>query len=109
MKYKDLINLGFNRYEMGDGFDTLGFYDFYLFLKVSEEITFEWHWKKNDIIKMVFYNKSDVQNYIEIIDLKTLKDFIYLYTEKAGNSGVKPKVGVDNSVKYSESMYKKSF
>jgi hypothetical protein len=105
MKYKDLIDLGFERFEMGDGFDMLGFYDFYLFLKVSKEISFEWNWQKKDIVKMVHYKKSDVQNYIEIIDFKTLKDFIYLYKEKAGNSGIKPKIGVDNSTKCSAPLY----
>lgn len=105
MKYKDLIDLGFERFEMGDGFDMLGFYDFYLFLRVSKEISFEWNWQHKDIVKMVHYKKSDVQNYIEIIDLKTLKDFIYLYKEKAGNSGIKPKIGVDNSAKCSAPLY----
>ena len=105
MKYKDLIDLGFERFEMGDGFDMLGFYDFYLFLKVSKEISFEWNWQHKNIVKMVHYKKSDVQNYIEIIDLKTLKDFIYLYKEKDGNSGIKPKIGIDNSAKCSAPLY----
>jgi hypothetical protein len=105
MKYKDLIDLGFERFEMGDGFNELGFYDFYLFLKVSKEISFEWNWQHKDIVKMVHYKKSDVQNYIEIIDLKTLKDFIYLYKEKSGNSGIKPKIGVDNSAKCYSPLY----
>lgn len=105
MRYKELIDLGFQRFDMGDGFDVLGFTDFYLFLKVSKEITFEWNWQKKDIVKMVYYKKSDVQNYIEIIDLKTLKDFIYLYQKKEGNSGIKPKIGVDNSAKCSEPRF----
>ena len=46
-----------------------------------------------------YASSNDVQNYLEIIDLKTLKAFIYLYNEKDGNSGTKPKIGHDNSDK----------
>lgn len=99
MRYSELIKLGFNRFDLTDGFDSLGFYDFYLFFNVSKEISFEWNWQNPNIVKMVHYKKSDVQNYIEILDLKTLKDLIYLYKEKEGNSGIKPKIGVDNSEK----------
>lgn len=103
MNYKNLVDLGFERYEMGDGFDELGIYDFYLFLKVSKEITFEWHWKSKDFVKMVHYKKSDVQNYIKIMDLETLKVMINLYREKTGNDEPKSKLGKDDSNKTSES------
>lgn len=93
MRYIDLIDLGFERFEMGDGFDMLGFYDFYLYLKISKDITFEWNWQKEKIVKMVRYEDHDVQNYIEITDLATLKSLLYLYMEKQGNSGTKPMIG----------------
>jgi hypothetical protein len=93
MKYSDLINLGFERYNMGDGFNDLGFHDFYLFLKVNKTITFEWNWEKKDTVKMVRYIEADVQNYIEITDLETVKSLLYLYKEKEGNRGNKPKIG----------------
>lgn len=92
MKYKELTDLGFERFDMDDGFDCLGFNDFYLHLKVSKKITFEWSWKEKDIIRMVHYKGPSVQNYIEILDMKTLKALIYLYKEKVGNSGTKPKI-----------------
>jgi len=93
MRYKDLIDLGFERFDMGDGFDMLGFYDFYLHLKVNKDITFEWNWQKEKIVKMVRYEDHDVQNYIEIADLSALKGLLYLYREKEGNSGTKPTLG----------------
>lgn len=107
MKYIDLIKLGFERFDLNCQInnETLGFDDFYLFLKVSKEITFEWNWQKKDVVKMVHYKKNYVQNYVEIIDMKTLKDFIYLYKEKAGNSGIKPKIGIDNSAKCFSPLY----
>lgn len=107
MRYIDLIKLGFERFDLNCQInnESLGFDDFYLFLKVSKEITFEWQWQNPNVVKMVHYKKHDVQNYIEIIDLKTLKNFIYLYKEKAGNSGIKPKIGVDNSAKCSVTLY----
>lgn len=105
MRYKDLIDLGFERYEMGDGFDELGIYDFYLFLKVSKEITFEWHWKEKSFVKMVHYKKSDVQNYIKILDLKTLKDLINLYKVKSGNDEPKSEIGKGEFTKKEAAFY----
>lgn len=101
MKYIELINIGFERHNMSCqiNMDNLGFDDFYLSLKVSKEISFEWSWENPKIVKMVRYKKHDVQNYVEITDLKTLKDLIYLFKEKDGNSGIKPKIGNDNSAK----------
>lgn len=101
MRYKDLTELGFERHDMNCqiNIDNLGFDDFYLLLKVSNEISFEWEWSNPKVVKMVRYKKHDVQNYVEILDLKTLKDFIYLYKENDGNSGIKPRIGIDNSAK----------
>jgi hypothetical protein len=42
---------------------------------------------------MVRYIEADVQNYIEITDLETVKSLLYLYKEKEGNRGNKPKIG----------------
>lgn len=93
MKYKTLIDLGFKRHNMGDNIDIMGFEDFYLHLKVSKEITFEWHWENPKIVKMVRYKKHDVLNYLEIIDLQTLKSLISLFTEKHGNNKPKQQIG----------------
>lgn len=90
MTYKELVNLGFERFEMCDGFDRLGFNDFYLFLKINKEISFEWNWDNSSLVKMVRYKGSTVQNYIEIDNLKSLKTLLYLYQKKEGNSGTKP-------------------
>ncbi len=90
MKYVDLINLGFERFDFNCGYDVLGFNDFYLFLKVSDEISFEWNWNTPDIIKMVRYKKANVKNYIIIKSLDTLKSLLYLYTKDEGNKGNKP-------------------
>lgn len=92
MKYSELIDLGFERYEMSDGCDGLGFYDFYLFLNVNKKITFEWNWQNPNFVKMVRYEKHNVQNYIRIIDLKLLQSLIFLYTKTEGNNGIKPEI-----------------
>ena len=89
MTYKELIELGFKRFEFSDDFDLFGFNDFYLHLKVNKDITFEWHWKERDIVRMVRYKKQNVKNYAIIEDIETLKSFIDFYMKYEGNKGVK--------------------
>lgn len=85
--YRDLIDLGFKRFNMGDGFDLNGYEDFYLYFKVNKEIHFEWNTEENDFVKMVRYKGSDVQNVIKIYDMENLSVLLSFFGEKQGNKG----------------------
>ena len=81
--YNELVKLGFERYDMNDriAFDMYGFDDFFLFLKVSKDITFEWHWKNPEKVKMIRYKKHDIQNIIEIYTPERLDEMINFFTK----------------------------
>jgi hypothetical protein len=85
--YKDLIDLDFKRFDMGDGFDLNGYEDFYLFLEINKTVSFEWNTDENHFVKMVRYKGSDVQNVIKIFDMENLSVLLSFFREKQGNTG----------------------
>jgi hypothetical protein len=85
--YKDLIDLGFKRFDMGDGFDLNGYQDFYLFLKINKNLAFEWNTEENDFVKLVRYKGSDVQNVVKIFDMENLSVLLSFFRQKQGNTG----------------------
>lgn len=91
--YKELIDLGFERYDMNCAIhkDQMGFEDFFLFLKSGNKITFEWRYENPNIVKMVRYKKHNVLNHAEIEDMEILKAMMELFGNDNGNSGVKIK------------------
>lgn len=85
--YKNLIDLGFKRFDMGDGFDLNGYQDFYLFLEINKSLAFEWNIEENDFVKLVRYKGSDVQNVVKIYDMENLSVLLSFFGEKQGNKG----------------------
>ncbi len=90
--YKDLIDLGFKRHDMGDGFDISGYEDFYLHLEVNKIITFEWEVETCNEVRMIRYNKENIKNVIVLEDMESLKMMINFFKKDEGNKGDKPKI-----------------
>ena len=88
MKYKELIDLGFERIEMNCTvfFTENGYYDFYLQYKLNKKLIVEWNLENKDFVKLVRYDGVDVQNYIKIKDIKTVKALIEFFTVITGNN-----------------------
>ena len=95
--YKNLVDLGFKRYTLGDGFDIQGFEDFYLHFKVNKLIEFEWYPLEYNEVRMVRYDKENIKNVIIIQDMDSLKMMLNFFTNDEGNRGNKPKLSKKES------------
>jgi len=87
MKYKELIKLGFKRFEMNDSvfFDQHGYNAFYMHLKIGN-LTFEWWPEKPEQMQLVRYIEHDVHNRLNFTDIETVKMLIDFLTKKYDKS-----------------------
>lgn len=83
--YKNLIELGFKRFEMGDGFDIQGFNDFFIFMDFGK-IQFYWCPLKSGRVEIRRHQKDDIKNKLIIEDWETLLKMINFYKETSPKS-----------------------
>lgn len=95
MKYKDLVELGFERYEMNCSVhqDKMGFDDFFLFME-NKQFTFYWTYSNPEVVELRRMKKSNILNVILIDDMETLKSMLSFVFDEKGNSGEKKTITV---------------
>ena len=85
LKYQDLIDLGFKRFEMSCSVfrGQYGYECFMLEMKAMKGILFAWHPEKRTVL-MQRMSKSDVKSVMPIYTLEELKKFVDFFKNDTG-------------------------
>ena len=94
--YKDLIELGFNKFTLSEDISISGYEEFYLHFKIKN-IEFEWFPEEFNEIRMVRYKNESVQNYIMIQDMESLKMMIDFFTKNETKKETRAKLSKANT------------
>lgn len=81
MKYKDLLDLGMERYEMEDKvfFEEYG-YNSFLLKKELGDFYFEWNPEKSDFVKLYKTEEYNLKGFIKIYELEVVEMLLKLHS-----------------------------
>lgn len=83
MRYKDLVDLGMERFEMDDSvfFEEHGYKSF-LLKKELGDFYFEWNPENNDFVKLYKTGGYKLKGFIKIYELEVVEMLIELHSSK---------------------------
>lgn len=83
MRYKDLVDLGMERFEMNDSvfFEEYGYKSF-LLKKELGDFYFEWNPENNDFVKLYKAEGQNLKGCIKVYELEVVKMLIELHSSK---------------------------